>query len=1178
MTTNELRTKRRARNNLVLASTSMIACLAAASAAQAQTAKPDFAIDIAQSARPDFAINAPQTSRPDFAVDVPQAAAPHFAEDMPQVAVEGPGEGYDVNPGQPGSIFQEGINGVGQFYRADGFVCTGSLINPRTVLFAAHCVNDIGTDAFGSDTGGVPAAFSFQGDAVDGLRSWIRAGYSTVTEDAVYNVNQILFNPQSIARPESQGFIEGDVAIASLDTPAVGIPTWAILFSPLSAPDSIDSADGTGYHVISTGYGITGYGNGPTAEDVDFRRRAAENMIGILGSLNDRNDWLFGPDDYGLPQNLYQLDFDDPNRENPYDFNVFKDEAQNPEGITGGGDSGGPLILDQEFAEQVVIGVLSGGSRFFGAQPYTTYGTTSFYQPLYLFWDWIAENSPYRYVSAKEGDGMWSDPDHWVTTLDPAFRVIDADGKLVNGIPTAPGAGAYGEDPNQFGQVCDGEACVDLATGDIVDYDGNVLVPAGTQTTETAGLGDKSNIGKVAALISENLAQAGSAGANAAAVGTAALPAATIENGLPGASGFVPMNSDPYWVADPQSGELSLSKARYYDVDLSAAGTTTMDMQAVIDHLVISGDDAGLDVTADGLLLSLTEINQKRGKVNVDGLLATYGDYSLTKGLISGTGSIVANVVDNVSGVIAPATIGTTGTLTINGSVMMASASGLAIDLGENGVSDVLDVRGFATDSPFGTIVTSGIANLGGAVMFTATDGTIIRPGYSYTFLTADGGITSQFNATNPISAVLFPELTYGADSVSVRIVAGSYAQAVDRASGIQTAYAGLLDRNRAQYDKYSNLYGAMDMLQTAPLRATLESLAPRAQTAAIGSGTAMVEANARFFANRIDRVRDGNAGGTLALYGQPMQIASAASLNPAMAVNVANEASAQPMVEEGVLPDDMSAFIAGGYINGNSRGMPTASPYVRNEFDGFFVAGGVEKAVDTNGMFGIAFSYTDINGDPGVPGQKADSKLYQLTFYSATTFANGISLDSQISGGAYSVNTERNVTIGADSYDLTARDTAFALTGEVGLSKDLTPASALSITPRIAGRFTRIGFTPTAEQGGGPALQYDLGNYDSLQGRAGVKVATKGRFQPYATATFVHDFKDKPAAFGANFVGGVGPNALFAMPGSDKNWGELGAGISTGGRVSVSAEAFTTVARSDVEYQTYRASLRIAF
>ena len=32
----------------------------------------------------------------------------------------------------------EEFAGVGQFYRNDGFVCTGTLINPRTVLFAAQ--------------------------------------------------------------------------------------------------------------------------------------------------------------------------------------------------------------------------------------------------------------------------------------------------------------------------------------------------------------------------------------------------------------------------------------------------------------------------------------------------------------------------------------------------------------------------------------------------------------------------------------------------------------------------------------------------------------------------------------------------------------------------------------------------------------------------------------------------------------------------------------------------------------------------------------------------------------------------------------------------------------------------------------------------------------------------------
>ena len=54
------------------------------------------------------------------------------------------------------------VNGVGIMYRADGYVCTGTLINPRTVIFAAHCVNDLTSADYSTVNGGVPVAFAFQ--------------------------------------------------------------------------------------------------------------------------------------------------------------------------------------------------------------------------------------------------------------------------------------------------------------------------------------------------------------------------------------------------------------------------------------------------------------------------------------------------------------------------------------------------------------------------------------------------------------------------------------------------------------------------------------------------------------------------------------------------------------------------------------------------------------------------------------------------------------------------------------------------------------------------------------------------------------------------------------------------------------------------------------------------------
>ncbi|MGT2515731.1 hypothetical protein ACVOMT_17175 [Sphingomonas panni] len=267
--------------------------------------------------------------------------------------------------------------------------------------------------------------------------------------------------------------------------------------------------------------------------------------------------------------------------------------------------SGGPLILDKTFSKPVVLGVLSGGTRYYAAQPSSSYGTSSFYQPLYLYWDYIVASNPYRYVSAKAGDAKWTDATHWQTELDPSYQVIQ-NGKLVNGVPTTAGQGEAGSG-GDFGQLCFESAsssiCKDLATG--IYYQNGVAVARDPVD----------------------------AGPAAKAVG-----AATLANGLPGATNFVPNNSDPV--------KASGIVARYFDVTLGAAGTTTLDTAVTIDRLSIANSQARLNVTSTGSLTSLIEINQLNGQTIVDGRVRTGGDYFLLGGLLSGSGRVDSALPD----------------------------------------------------------------------------------------------------------------------------------------------------------------------------------------------------------------------------------------------------------------------------------------------------------------------------------------------------------------------------------------------------------------------------------------------------------------------------------------------------------------------------------------------------
>src|SRR3569623_2611920 len=122
--------------------------------------------------------------------------------------------------------------------------------------------------------------------------------------------------------------------MAALVSPAAGSPTWALLFSPL--PATTVTAEGTGYNVGIVGYGAIGTGQTGETANSDYRRRAAENILGGQTDLQTFEAFNFGGAPNGLPQNLYLLDFDDPRRgvsgARPFDFTPFRDNARVPNG------------------------------------------------------------------------------------------------------------------------------------------------------------------------------------------------------------------------------------------------------------------------------------------------------------------------------------------------------------------------------------------------------------------------------------------------------------------------------------------------------------------------------------------------------------------------------------------------------------------------------------------------------------------------------------------------------------------------------------------------------------------------------------------------------------------------------------------------------------------------------
>lgn len=1094
-------------------------------------------------------------------------------------------------------------------------ICTATLINPRTVLFAAHCVNTRPETGYDQTT--VRAAVSFNVNALPGIQSWF-ANTRTNTAQRVYNINRIFWDARSRQNPAASGFIEADIALASLDTPAVGLPTWAMLFSTLPAPASIDPVRGTGYQVEIVGYGGTGNATQGAVSGIDFRRRAAENMLGGFMSLSDRNAVIFGAPNT-LTQNLYHLDFDSRNRNFATDINAHRDAALPNEGTTAGGDSGGPLILDSSTNtlsnEDLVIGVLSGGSRFFGNQPFSSIGTTSFYQPLSLFWQYIVANNPYRYVGTVAGDGNWEDPNRWVTLLDPMYRVINANGQVVNGLPTTPelGLGGTGGD---FGSVCiefenPNDFCTDTRTGVTtstappanptnaateVDFspfmNGGEQQDAGTAPAQVAGARAvaPANTGRTGTeLTVQDMALPGFAtvpgapedaaitatavvptDASASAMletseetpqnGTATLPAPTLANGLPGATGFIANNVNPVVSStNPAANVLP----RYFDVTLSQNGTTTLSSTVTIDRLTIR-NNAGLNVAAAGNLTSLIDINQFGGRVNVAGAVTSVGDYTLFAGMMEGTGTITAPFLTSIGGTFSPATMGTTGTLNVTGNLVMASGTTYLADFTGAGASDRIAVTGAAN--------VGGLVALGGGLTQQVNG-----QGRRYTILTATGGVTGTFINTT-ISPILKQVFVYQPNAVLMEITAASYNTVINQNDKIQTAYAQLFDQNRPNA-ALAGLYG-LDFATTDTIRSTFRNLAPVSEQAVRSLAAQNVNLLQNFNDQRMREADRARAGGKIAVSGAPMGVVQA-GLAPqgqpvGLEVMALQSAGEETELKDVNLPENVAAFISAGIVAGNVNSLPGFTQ--KSEVNGLYVAGGLEFYPGDKTMVGLSGYFSTLEADAPL-GQQVDSETYAVSLYMRHKFTDGPVVDGQFSMANMGFDTQRNVPFLAGFQSLTSSTDDLLVSGALGLSYDIDTGIG-TISPGVEGRYASVDLSAARETGGIAALRFDRESFKSTQARFGFDFEKESSMvQINATAQLVWEFEEGPQLVGANFAQGIGPNANFVLEEADHTWGELGISATVGdGPLVASFGIDTTVGRDTAEARVFRATATYRF